>query len=114
MGCTPSHTAQPVPGPADVNSAAPPPPYSEHASNINDNNSNNPFINIQSAYPARSVSPAPSQSSAMSDRSITSPDDPYAFLSLFDTIFLIDDSSSMTLENRWKEVKGVLRSRDIK
>ncbi|KAK3988155.1 hypothetical protein QBC44DRAFT_244162 [Cladorrhinum sp. PSN332] len=114
MGCGPSHTAQPAvpgPGPADNNPSAAPPPYSEHPTNINTgNNNNNPFINIQGAYPARSASPAPSNSSAMSDRSITSPDDPYAFLNLFDTIFLIDDSSSMTLENRWKEVKGVVRS----
>ncbi|KAK4226476.1 hypothetical protein QBC38DRAFT_366403 [Podospora fimiseda] len=108
MGCGPS-VPQTVPPPAPADPNAPPPPYSEQPGNINNNNNNNPFINIQSA-PARSASPAPSHSSAMSDRSITSPDDPYAFLSLFDTIFLIDDSSSMTLEDRWKEVKGVLRS----
>lgn len=80
---------------------APPPPYSELA---------NPAINIQSPGVARRPSPSPSSASAMSDRSITSPEDPYAFLSLFDTIFLIDDSSSMTHDNRWKEVTDALRA----
>lgn len=39
---------------------------------------------------------------------VSSSSDPYAFLSKFDTIFLIDDSSSMTSGTRWEEVKTVL------
>ncbi|KAL7944466.1 hypothetical protein V8C42DRAFT_89407 [Trichoderma barbatum] len=39
----------------------------------------------------------------------TNEDDPYAFLSFFDTIFIIDDSDSMS-GSPWKEVADVLRS----
>lgn len=39
---------------------------------------------------------------------VSSSSDPYAFLSKFDTIFLIDDSSSMSSGTRWEEVKTVL------
>ncbi|KAL8747228.1 MAG: hypothetical protein Q9190_000847 [Brigantiaea leucoxantha] len=35
-------------------------------------------------------------------------DDPYAFLSTFDTIFLIDDSASMTAEDRWGQTAKAL------
>ncbi|KAL5094322.1 hypothetical protein Trisim1_006911 [Trichoderma cf. simile WF8] len=37
-------------------------------------------------------------------------EDPFAFLSYFDTIFVIDDSGSMTTGKRWEEVAGVLRA----
>ncbi|KAL2261866.1 hypothetical protein VTK26DRAFT_3129 [Humicola hyalothermophila] len=80
----------------------PPPPYTPVDPN--------PTISVHNAPgPARAPSPAPSASSARSDRSITSPEDPYAFLSSFDTIFLIDDSGSMT-GSSWREVKEALRS----
>ncbi|KAJ4859032.1 hypothetical protein T069G_07299 [Trichoderma breve] len=36
-------------------------------------------------------------------------DDPFAFLSYFDTVFVIDDSGSMTGKS-WEEVAGVLRA----
>lgn len=36
--------------------------------------------------------------------------DPYAFLANFDTIFLIDDSGSMTYRNRWREAEQALRA----
>lgn len=36
------------------------------------------------------------------------PEDPHYFLYLFDTVFLIDDSTSM-LGSRWREVKAALR-----
>ncbi|KAK4188819.1 hypothetical protein QBC35DRAFT_183007 [Podospora australis] len=90
----PAPYGEPVP-------AFPPPAYSE---------ATNPHINIiQSAsVPARQPSPAPSASSVMSSRSISTAEDPYAFLSMFDTIFLIDDSSSMETGSRWKEVKDAL------
>ncbi|KAL8296153.1 hypothetical protein RB601_003629 [Gaeumannomyces tritici] len=44
----------------------------------------------------------------LSSDDLSSSSDPYAFLSRFDTIFLIDDSSSMTTGTRWEEVKTVL------
>ena len=40
----------------------------------------------------------------MSNPSITSPEDPYAFLSSFDTVFPIDDSGSMQGRS-WQETK---------
>jgi uncharacterized protein YegL len=58
----------------------------------------------------RDVSPSPSQAShasAISVASLTTPEDPYAFLSTFDTIFVIDDSGSM-VGRSWREVKAVL------
>ncbi|KAH0494390.1 hypothetical protein TgHK011_001010 [Trichoderma gracile] len=36
-------------------------------------------------------------------------DSPHAFLAYFDTVFVIDDSSSMDVESRWKDVQKVLR-----
>jgi len=53
------------------------------------------------------ASPAHSQASRVSARSLSTPEDPYAFLSTFDTIFLIDDSGSMAGQS-WREVKSVL------
>ncbi|KAG7285550.1 hypothetical protein NEMBOFW57_010179 [Staphylotrichum longicolle] len=61
----------------------------------------------RSPSPNPLASPAPSFSSARSNPSITSAEDKYAFLSSFDTIFLIDDSGSMYGE-RWKETKAAL------
>ena len=60
----------------------------------------------------RAVSPAPSASSRgsrLTVASITNDNDPYAFLSTFDTVFLIDDSGSMAGRN-WREARDVLRS----
>jgi hypothetical protein len=54
---------------------------------------------------ARGVSPAPSNFSAIS---VSTPEDPYAFLSSFDTIFVIDDSGSMAGRS-WREVNDALR-----
>lgn len=51
-----------------------------------------------SSVPARAVSPAPSTS-----------DDAYAFLSTFDTVFLIDDSGSMA-GSRWTETLRALET----
>jgi len=74
---------------------APPPPYTAEA----------PYA-APSRQP-RDVSPAPSAASGISVQSLSTPEDPFAFLSTFDTIFLIDDSASMTGE-RWNEVRKVL------
>lgn len=59
------------------------------------------------------MAPPPVASSSSSAPSylphITSEDDKYAFLSSFDTIFLVDDSGSMA-GHPWREVAEVLRS----
>ncbi|KAK4175701.1 hypothetical protein QBC36DRAFT_330857 [Triangularia setosa] len=77
-----------------------PPPYSEQPL-PNPSISINQPINTQYRPP----SPSPSATSILS-----TPEDPYAFLSIFDTIFLIDDSGSMSSQNRWKETKSALQS----
>ncbi|KAK1849689.1 von willebrand factor [Colletotrichum chrysophilum] len=62
--------------------------------------------------PVRSPSPAPSNAgsiSSVSGMSVSTPEDPYAFLSSFDTIFVVDDSGSMSGRS-WPEVQGVLRA----
>lgn len=51
----------------------------------------------------REASPAPSIAS------VATPEDPYAFLSTFDTIFVIDDSGSMAGRS-WRETRDALRS----
>lgn len=72
----------------------------------------NSFPNVQ----LRNASPSPSMGSHMSRltaNEMSTKEDPYAFLSYFDTIFLIDDSSSMysrtSSGTRWDEAKKVLR-----
>ncbi|KAL7922930.1 hypothetical protein ACQKWADRAFT_290738 [Trichoderma austrokoningii] len=75
---------------------------------------NNPFADPSDAPPAYSVIAPPVASSSSSSAPpylphITNEDDKYAFLSSFDTIFLIDDSGSMS-GDPWKEVAAVLRS----
>ncbi|CAJ0551836.1 Ff.00g058150.m01.CDS01 [Fusarium sp. VM40] len=54
-----------------------------------------PFLNPRGASPAPSIS------------SVTSAEDKYAFLSTFDTIFVIDDSGSMAGRS-WREVRDAL------
>lgn len=55
-------------------------------------------------YAARDPSPTPSRLSAIQ---VSTPEDQYAFLSSFDTVFLIDDSGSM-VGRSWREVKSAL------
>ncbi|CAK7203291.1 hypothetical protein SEUCBS139899_006022 [Sporothrix eucalyptigena] len=59
----------------------------------------------------RPASPTPSQRSSASVRptidNVRTAEDPYAFLTMFDTIFVIDDSGSMA-GSPWREVKAVL------
>ncbi|KAK3320732.1 hypothetical protein B0T19DRAFT_430287 [Cercophora scortea] len=83
----------------------PPPPYSEATSA----SAITPTISIQGPTIARAASPAPSAASAISVASLSTPEDPYAFLSQFDTVFLIDDSGSMAGRS-WREVKEALRA----
>ncbi|KAK4101866.1 hypothetical protein N658DRAFT_495797 [Parathielavia hyrcaniae] len=81
----------------------PPPPYSAFAPTTGAG----PAPPTIAVHPPRQPSPAPSFSSARSNPSITSAEDPYAFLSSFDTVFLLDDSGSMAGRS-WREVKDVL------
>ncbi|KAK2052396.1 hypothetical protein LY76DRAFT_341334 [Colletotrichum caudatum] len=60
--------------------------------------------------PVKNASPALSNADSVisaGGMSITTPEDPFAFLSSFDTIFLIDDSGSMTGRS-WSEAQEVL------
>lgn len=59
------------------------------------------------APPAYSALVPPAASSSKAPPQITRTDDEYAFLSSFDTVFLIDDSGSMGGPN-WQEVADVL------
>ncbi|CAK7209574.1 hypothetical protein SCUCBS95973_000486 [Sporothrix curviconia] len=98
----------------------PPPPYSAVAE-LPGNNAGA----VGAAGPASAAPPAPapisfslrpasptlSQRSSASVRptvnNVRTAEDPYAFLSMFDTVFLIDDSGSMAGRS-WREVKAVL------
>jgi len=88
----------PVPIP---DSQAPPPSYTEATAN--------PTITVQAPVANRAASPSPSGASRISVASLSTPEDPYAFLSTFDTIFVIDDSGSMAGRS-WREVKEALRA----
>lgn len=55
----------------------------------------------------RVSSPAPSNRSGHSAISASTPDDPFAFLTSFDTVFLIDDSGSMAGRS-WRECEAAL------
>ncbi|GKT49892.1 uncharacterized protein ColSpa_10073 [Colletotrichum spaethianum] len=62
--------------------------------------------------PVRSPSPAPSNADSIMSAAgmrVSTPEDPYAFLSSFDTIFIVDDSGSMAGRS-WPEVQNVLRA----
>ncbi|KAJ0161315.1 hypothetical protein CTA2_6435 [Colletotrichum tanaceti] len=62
--------------------------------------------------PARSPSPAPSNADSVIPASgmlVSTPEDRYAFLSSFDTIFVVDDSGSM-YGRSWAEVQNVLHA----
>ena len=100
-----------IPAPAPNSKAAineaPPPPYSFAA---DPSSAAAPSIAVHAPNaPPRPASPAPSFSSARSNPSITSAEDRYAFLSSFDTMFLIDDSGSMA-GSRWRETGAAIRA----
>ncbi|KAJ0335490.1 hypothetical protein COL154_013604 [Colletotrichum chrysophilum] len=61
------------------------------------------------AYNYRDFQPKSSSSSKHEGLVASTPKDPYAFLSFFDTIFLIDDSSSMKGAS-WHEVRLALKA----
>lgn len=84
-----------------------PPPYSEV-------DTSDQTIHIEPPTTPRGASPSlssgpPSSASRLSAASISIPDDPYAFLSTFDTIFLIDNSGSMAGQS-WRETRDLLRA----
>ncbi|KAK0706755.1 hypothetical protein B0T26DRAFT_680393 [Lasiosphaeria miniovina] len=103
-----SHASPVFPPPAELQgeNEVPPPPYTESTRRTAPNT---PAIVLSSPRSQRGVSPAPSAGSGISMASISSPDDKYGFLSIFDTKFLIDDSGSMA-GAPWREVKEVLRT----
>ncbi|KAL2272282.1 hypothetical protein FJTKL_06973 [Diaporthe vaccinii] len=61
---------------------------------------------LPTAHAARNPSPTPSNFSAIA---VATPEDQYAFLSSFDTVFLIDHSGSM-VGRSWREVQSALSS----
>ena len=78
---------------------------------------NNPFRDMTDApppysagksEPAAAYVPPPVAASSSSNTVLPSDDDPYAFLSSFDTVFLIDDSGSMA-GGLWRETKEALQ-----
>ncbi|KAK3371589.1 hypothetical protein B0T24DRAFT_326674 [Lasiosphaeria ovina] len=101
--------ASPVfPPPAELqgDSEAPPPSYTESTRRTAPNT---PAIVLNSPRSQRGPSPTPQRLPAITRAAITSPDDIYGFLGIFDTKFLIDDSGSMA-GAPWREVKEVLRA----
>ncbi|KAK4651275.1 hypothetical protein QC762_604780 [Podospora pseudocomata] len=104
--CNPFFTSAATVTANDMAAGAPlseaPPPYTAQPPQPNPSISiDKPTTNPQHRTP----SPSPSATSILS-----TPEDPYAFLSMFDTIFLIDDSGSMSSQNRWKETKSALQA----
>lgn len=61
------------------------------------------------SIPSIAVTSPPLPAPASQTSQTTTADDPYAFLSTFDTIFLIDDSGSMA-GSRWRETQQALES----
>jgi uncharacterized protein YegL len=71
--------------------------------------SSNPFTNMDDAPPAYSPAPNAAPTIPHSAPADQGADDPYTFLTSFDTIFLIDDSGSM-LGSRWRETGEALET----
>ncbi|KAF2104571.1 hypothetical protein NA57DRAFT_31076 [Rhizodiscina lignyota] len=71
--------------------------------------SNEPPPAYTPAAPVNSAPVATSSSEQTSSTSAATADDRYAFLSSFDTVFLIDDSGSMAGRS-WRETKGALET----
>lgn len=73
--------------------------------------SSNPFRSTGDAPPAYSPAPnaAPIPSGQAATATTDGADDPYAFLSSFDTIILVDDSGSMA-GSRWQETRQALEA----
>ncbi|KAK2071899.1 hypothetical protein P8C59_006284 [Phyllachora maydis] len=99
-----ARTAAPTAAPSTVEQ--PPPPYTAVVTGPTETL----FSSSSAARPASIAPSATSQRSAEATlRRINASEDPYAFLNEFDTVFLIDDSTSMTAQRRWQETADVLR-----
>lgn len=74
-------------------------------------NSNNPFTSDSTAPPAYSATPTSNTKHALSatPHSTAIEDTDFSFLSTFDTVFLIDDSGSMSGRS-WRETRNALKS----
>lgn len=72
---------------------------------------NNPFSSPRDPHPCEppSYTEAVQATRPPARPSSDLTEDEYAFLTKFDTVFLIDDSSSMTLESRWTETREALK-----
>ncbi|GAB1312688.1 hypothetical protein MFIFM68171_02898 [Madurella fahalii] len=87
-------TSAPHPAPVPFpDNQAPPPSYSEATAYS--------IITVQAPIANRPASPSPFGASRILVASISTPEDPYAFLSTFNTAFVIDDSASMA-SNPWE------------
>ncbi|KAK8038857.1 hypothetical protein PG993_007268 [Apiospora rasikravindrae] len=91
-----NQTPRQQPATTAPSAADPPPAYTETNVSSSGASTRNQRTLRTGAYPAPSAA------------NISTKDDEFAFLSSFDTVFLIDDSGSMTGES-WGEVRGVLR-----
>jgi hypothetical protein len=73
--------------------------------------SSSPYNNVTAKMSSLSVN---SRSSVITRESLSTDSDPYAFLSTFDTVFLIDDSGSMRLKDRgatksrWEQARACI------
>ncbi|KAL2116342.1 hypothetical protein VTJ04DRAFT_8509 [Mycothermus thermophilus] len=103
----------PAPAPVPVSQQAPfaaelsgdlppPPPYTPttEPTPVSQTNTSQRFGRDDSGLPSYRMA---------TNRFVTSAEDPYAFLSSFDTVFLIDDSGSMAGRS-WREVQQALRA----
>lgn len=79
------------------------------AYSLGPSNSSGPIYNPIESSGFIQRAPQHSESRSVPSQVAAPVDDPYAFLSTFDTIFVIDDSASMQ-GSRWKEVSTTLKS----
>ncbi|KXJ86741.1 hypothetical protein Micbo1qcDRAFT_152741 [Microdochium bolleyi] len=96
-------SAKSQPSASQSDQAAPPPPsYTEATRSVQSSS--------QTAAPAPSASLSTTQAHPrLTRQSVQADNDPHAFLSSFDTIFLVDDSGSMQ-GRRWEETRAVLKA----
>jgi hypothetical protein len=88
----------------------PPSPEMLHPNRMTSNMGASPYG--QAPYRGGSTLSVNTRSSVITRESLSTDDDPYAFLSTFDTIFLIDDSGSMRLTDRGATKSRWLQARD--
>ncbi|PFH55908.1 hypothetical protein XA68_17425 [Ophiocordyceps unilateralis] len=89
-------------------SAAPRPPASSSSASSTKRNDMPPPPPYTTSAAVSETIPEEATEAAATSSSSSSGADPYHFLYLFDTVFLVDDSSSM-MGRRWREVQSALR-----